>query len=62
MANVRTGLRTDEELESEPYGFRVTWIDWDSPFRGTDLRIGDLVVAVDGEPYGRVKRLPGASV
>lgn len=56
MADVRTGLRTEEELTSEPYGFRVTWIDWDSPFRDTDLAIGDLVVAVDGEPYAREGR------
>lgn len=49
MGEVRTGLRTDEVLELPPYGFRVTWIDWDSPFRDSGLEIGDLIVAVDGE-------------
>jgi len=49
MADLRTGLRTDETLESLPYGFRVTWIDWDSPFRDSDLQVGDLIVAVNGE-------------
>jgi hypothetical protein len=32
-------------------GYRVTWIEWDSAFRETDLQIGDLVVALNGEAY-----------
>lgn len=32
-------------------GYRVTWIEWDSAFRETDLQIGDLIVALNGEAY-----------
>lgn len=56
MGDIRTGIRTDEVLELPPYGFRVTWIDWDSPFRDTELAVGDLIVAVDGKPYTRTDR------
>lgn len=35
-------------------GYRVCWIEWDSAFRDTDLNIGDLVVAFNGEPYADV--------
>ena len=51
MTDIRTGFQTDEVLDLEPYGFRVTWIDWDSRFRDSDLAIGDLIVALDGVPY-----------
>lgn len=51
MADIRSGIQTDEVLELEPYGFRVTWIDWDSSFRTSGLEIGDLIVALDGVPY-----------
>lgn len=63
MADVLTGIQTDEVSELEPYGFRVTWIEWDSHFRDTDLAIGDLVVALDGAPYtveGRSESAPRA--
>jgi len=56
VADVQSGIQTDEVLELEPYGFRVTWIAWDSPFRDTDLRIGDLIVALDGVPYEKADR------
>ena len=36
---VKSGLQTAATLDSEPPGFRVTWIRWDSGFRGTGLRI-----------------------
>lgn len=39
-------------------GVRVTWIAWDSGFRGSGLQIGDLVVKVDGEPLAPLL-LPG---
>jgi len=32
-------------------GYRVTWIEWDSAFRDTDLQIGDVIIALDGEAY-----------
>lgn len=60
MADVRTGIQTDEVLELEPYGFRVTWVAWDSPFRDTDLRIGDLIVGLDGVPYAKETRSESA--
>ncbi len=56
MADIRTGIQTDEVTEREPYGFRVTWTDWDSSFRDTDLRIGDLIVALDGVAYTEENR------
>ncbi len=56
MADICTGIRTDEVTELEPYGFRVTWIDWDSRFRDAELRIGDLIVALDGVPYAAENR------
>jgi hypothetical protein len=52
---VSSGLDTTEEAAEErdigPYGYRVTWIHWDSGFRGTDLRIGDRITGVDDHPY-----------
>ena len=51
--DVLSGIKTEDMLEPEREydrpGFRVTWIEWDSEFRNTDLRIGDLVVGVDGK-------------
>jgi hypothetical protein len=46
-----TGLRTEEQPDRGPYGFRVTWIAWDSGFRGTELSPGDLVLAAAGVRY-----------
>jgi hypothetical protein len=59
---IRSGIVTDEMIEAQPYGFRVTWIDWDSPFRGTDLRIGDRITALDGRPYRLDTRKSDASL
>jgi len=56
VADIRSGIQTDEVLEQEPYGFRVTWVAWDSPFRATELRIGDLIVALDGVAYTKDSR------
>ena len=57
---VETGLQTDEDspevTDLGPYGFRVEWIEWDSGFRGTDLRIGDRIVGVDDLRYDRSRR------
>ena len=38
---------------AEPFeGARaVTWIDWQSGFRDSELRVGDRIVGVEGEPY-----------
>lgn len=58
--SISTGIKTDQVLDPDPdyYGFRVTWIDWDSAFRETDLRIGDLVQGVDSERYPSTQEEP----
>ena len=44
---LRSGIQTDGQIETEPRGFAVTWIEWDSDFR-RQLRINDLIVGVNG--------------
>lgn len=56
LDSILAGIVTDEEVDAEPYGFRVEWIHWWSGFRGTDLRPGDLIVAVAGRPYDKAQR------
>jgi hypothetical protein len=58
--DLSTGLTADAELDSEDgiRSVRVTWIEWDSDFRTTDLRIGDRVIAVDGTSLAE-QLLPG---
>jgi hypothetical protein len=46
-----TRLQTIQRFDEVPPCVRVSWIGWDSGFRGTDLRIGDRIVAVDGTPF-----------
>ncbi len=61
MANsISTGIKTDHVPDPDTafYGFRVTWIDWDSAFRETELRIGDLVQGLDGEHYPTTQEEP----
>jgi hypothetical protein len=53
------GVKTNEMLEAEPYGFRVFWIKWDSGFRSTGLRIGDRIVGLNGERFELAKRKTG---
>src|SRR5213592_4825109 len=48
-----SGVVTREEAESNPYGFRVTWIRWHSGFRDSALRIGDRVIGLAGVRYDR---------
>jgi hypothetical protein len=53
---ISTGLKTDKVFGPHiTDGYRVTWIAWDSPFRETDLQIGDLVTGVNGQPYQDVQ-------
>jgi hypothetical protein len=47
--DVRSGIHTEGDLEGDPPGFRVEWIDWDSDFR-RELRLNDLITAVNGQP------------
>lgn len=65
MAKLTTGLVTWPDLDGRPANFRVTWIGWDSPFRGTDLAVGDRIMAVNGatvekpaDPGELSRRLP----
>lgn len=37
-------IETDAPLEKESHARFVTWIAWDSGFRGSGLRIGDLII------------------
>lgn len=48
-----SGLITDSRLDDTPPHFRVTWIPWHSGFRGSGLRVGDRIVAVQGHPVTR---------
>jgi hypothetical protein len=50
-STLTTGLRTEEQTERGPYGFRVSWINWDSGFRHSGLRIGDLILGVANLDY-----------
>ncbi|MEP6731294.1 MAG: PDZ domain-containing protein [bacterium] len=48
MSDLTTGLTTLAMLDGTPPHLRVTWIAWDSPFRATDLRVGDRIIAING--------------
>ncbi len=48
---VKTWIKTDAVRDKEPPGRRVTWIEWNSGFRDTGLRIGDLVTGVNGKAF-----------
>ncbi|HMI52049.1 MAG TPA: hypothetical protein VK525_11085 [Candidatus Saccharimonadales bacterium] len=56
LDSLHTGLVTSEELDAKPYGFRVTWIKWDSGFRGSDLQITDRIIGIDGILYDATNR------
>ncbi|HKY91329.1 MAG TPA: hypothetical protein VJM11_09830, partial [Nevskiaceae bacterium] len=43
-----SGLDCSPAYEESPPALRVNWIRWNSPFRGSGLRPGDRIVAVDG--------------
>lgn len=47
--NVTAQIVVTDDLEASPPGYRVRWIAWDSGFRGSDLRPGDRIIAVDGK-------------
>ncbi|HWU88009.1 MAG TPA: hypothetical protein VN253_12070 [Kofleriaceae bacterium] len=55
--DITSGLQTTEMLSADPPGFRVTWIHWHSGFRDTDLRIGDRIIALNGERYVKPAKL-----
>ena len=53
--DVKTWIKTDAVTDRfSRRGFRVTWIDWNSDFRNTDLQIEDVIVGYDDvslEPF-----------
>lgn len=55
QTDVKSWIKTD--AVTDPFarrGFRVTWIDWDSDFRDSDLQIEDMIVGYDDvsfEPF-----------
>ena len=53
--DVKTWIKTDVVTDRfSTRGFRVTWIDWNSDFRNTDLQIEDVIVGYDDvslEPF-----------
>ncbi len=49
LENLRSGLSTASMLDSDPPALRVSWIAWNSGFRGSGLQVGDQIVAVNGE-------------
>jgi hypothetical protein len=48
MGDVTSGLSTAPQLDGTPPHLRITWIAWDSPFRGTGLAVGDRIVGING--------------
>ncbi len=47
--SLSSGLSTQALYESDPCGYRVVWINWDSSFRASDLKLGDRVTAINGK-------------
>lgn len=50
---LQTGLETERWSEGGHSGYQITWIHWDSPFRETSLRIGDVIIRANGVDYTR---------
>jgi hypothetical protein len=46
--SLTAGVATRALYERAPCGYRVTWVNWDSPFRAVGLRLGDVVTAMNG--------------
>lgn len=46
---VRCGIRTSIKTMDRVVYLHVDWIDWDSGFRDTGLRVGDHILAVDDD-------------
>jgi len=51
--DIATGIQTSTEFDARPFGYRVIWINWDSYFRDSDLRLGDRILGVNNERYSR---------
>ena len=50
---ITAGIHTSMEEKAVPFGYRVTWIEWDSNFRDSELKIGDRILGVNGKRYTR---------
>lgn len=50
MADLTSGLSTLAQLDAPVPHLRISWMAWDSPFRGTGLHVGDQIMAVNGQP------------
>jgi hypothetical protein len=44
-------IQTEAIRDDTDFARRVRWVDWDSGWRGSGLRVGDRVVADQGGPY-----------
>lgn len=53
---MRAGIKTREQIDSEPYGFAVEWIEWDSNFRESELRHQDIILGVNDYFYQKENR------
>lgn len=55
--SLNSGLSTTFAFDEEIPNLRVSWIGWDSGFRGSGLKVGDRIVAIDGRAISRPKDL-----
>lgn len=53
MADLTSGLTTLLQLDEATPHLRVSWIAWDSPFRGSGLRVSDRIIGIHGQPVTR---------
>lgn len=51
--SLNSGLVTQTMFDNPTPGLRVTWIYWHSGFRGTGLRVGDFITAINGVAIAR---------
>ena len=51
--SLNSGLATQTMFDNPTPGLRVTWVHWHSGFRGTGLRVGDFITAVNGVAIAR---------
>ncbi|HEX5132948.1 MAG TPA: hypothetical protein VFX92_10730 [Candidatus Krumholzibacteria bacterium] len=52
LSDFQIGLQARRlEPDARPYGFVVEWIRWDSGFRGTALKVGDVITSLNGKVF-----------
>jgi hypothetical protein len=54
---LNTGLETTPMLDEAVPALRVSWIKWNSGFRGSGLEIADQIIAVNGKPIVKPRDL-----